>query len=488
MIATAQYTITKVYDGQESYSVVKASKVPSNPTASLIISRSGFALNPLQSYNPTGALTTFPNNNIVEVSGGQQPYCYYADTQILGDQIIVYTPASTVITDVDARVADMGDDDKITPLEKQSLKVEWDTIQDEYSKLTTIAGTFTDNDYNSDVIQATFTYIEKYTALSSYVTSILADLTTTYDLGKGCGVVYRTTLTDYYTARNSLSTAISSAMKLTYESKFIAQADKIGMIITESNGDSIIDSASIVAAINNGNSKIDISATNINLNGYVTLTDLSASGSTTINGGNITTGKIQSANTYSYLDISNNKFRLATGASSYLLDFNGTTLSFGSGVSISWDNISKTGATAADVGARPNTWTPTASQVGALPTTMIDANNVFTGNVYASKITGNTLNITDYLQFVKGSTTLFKIGINSAGNSGQLFLNDSCSLDTNGSDLRMRVASNNYIRINSNGGFDYYFPTGSATYKVVPIVDSNGNLCSTAGTTTLVFG
>lgn len=49
-----------------------------------------------------------------------------------------------------------------------------------------------------------------------------------------------------------------------------------------------------------------INAARIDLSGYVTVSDLSGSGTTTINGSNITTGKIQSANGDVYFDLANN--------------------------------------------------------------------------------------------------------------------------------------------------------------------------------------
>lgn len=62
---------------------------------------------------------------------------------------------------------------------------------------------------------------------------------------------------------------------------------------------SAITPASIVASINDSGSEVIINANKINLSGYVTISDLSTPGKTTINGSNITTGALQSVN-YSY--------------------------------------------------------------------------------------------------------------------------------------------------------------------------------------------
>ena len=53
-----------------------------------------------------------------------------------------------------------------------------------------------------------------------------------------------------------------------------------------------VDKDEIISAINLSTEGVDISADKINLNGYVTVSDLSGNGTTTINGSNITTGTI----------------------------------------------------------------------------------------------------------------------------------------------------------------------------------------------------
>jgi hypothetical protein len=471
MIATAQITITKIYDGQESYSIVRASKVPSNPPTSLIVQRSGVALNPLQRYNPSVNLTTFAANNPVKVSFGQGVYCYYGSVQILEGNIIVFTPSSekidtinNTVEQVKQDVKDMSDDDKITVSEKKSLRIEWESVKDEHTKLINIASNFTNPTYDQDIIDAKSSYDSWFNdALTVVMNTVLADPTTTTSLNAGDGEFYKLVWTTYYEMRNTLSTAISNAIKITYDSKFIQQANKIGLVVTETAGTSVINTAGIVAAINDGNSKIDMAATNINLSGYVTFTDLEISNaSTVINGNNITTGSITA-----------DKIK----AGELVV---GTNVSMGANATIDWSQVDTTGASASDIGALDDSYANRLTKIGQ--------NGIYTGSVDAAHITGTTFNIVDYMQFVKGDVALFTLSANADGTAGQLYFNDTCSIDVNGADLRMKVANNNYIRINSGGGFDYYFPTGAATYKVIPVVDSNGNLCSTAGATTLVFG
>ena len=67
-------------------------------------------------------------------------------------------------------LADIANDDKLTPNEKQDAKREWDIIQGEKPILTAQA----------DTIQlSTADYLNVYNALSAYITPLLADMTTT---------------------------------------------------------------------------------------------------------------------------------------------------------------------------------------------------------------------------------------------------------------------------------------------------------------------
>lgn len=69
----------------------------------------------------------------------------------------------------------------------------------------------------------------------------------------------------------------------TLSSRITQNADNIELRV-EKNG--------VISAINQSAESVTINASKINLQGYVTVTDLSTSGSTTINGSNITTGTI----------------------------------------------------------------------------------------------------------------------------------------------------------------------------------------------------
>jgi hypothetical protein len=194
--------------------------------------------------------------------------------------------------------------------------------------------------------------------------------------------------------------------------------------------------------------------------------------------------------------------RIGDSALSYVLYFDGTTLRLGGNVVIDWDTVIS----------------PDATQVGAIPGTMIDANNVFTGNVYATNVKGGQISgclfktapatqtasyikiYETYIDFVDSTgTSVFKMGTGfpeAQAGKPQLFLGEGCSVDVYQGSLRLRandgqLNTSNYIRINkavldasgnyvSGGGVDYVIGN-----NVYPIIGGDGS----GGTTgTPVFG
>ena len=100
------------------------------------------------------------------------------------------------------RLADIANDNKLTPEEKSDTIKEWDIIADEYIKLIPQANT-----YGVD----TNAYTGAKNALSSYLISISYDnLITTSDIN---GTEFRQKFRDYYDAKVSLLKAISDAAK-----------------------------------------------------------------------------------------------------------------------------------------------------------------------------------------------------------------------------------------------------------------------------------
>lgn len=89
-------------------------------------------------------------------------------------------------------LADIANDDKLTPNEKQEAKREWDIIQGEKPILIAQA----------DTIQlSTADYLNVYNALSAYITPLLADMTTTSTI---TGSVFNARFKTYYDAKTTL--------------------------------------------------------------------------------------------------------------------------------------------------------------------------------------------------------------------------------------------------------------------------------------------
>lgn len=77
-----------------------------------------------------------------------------------------------------------------------------------------------------------------------------------------------------------------------FESSITQTANRISAIVDSVGSNGSVTAASIVAAINKAGSSVKISADHVSVSGFVTFSDLSASGSTVINGDNISTGTI----------------------------------------------------------------------------------------------------------------------------------------------------------------------------------------------------
>lgn len=111
--------------------------------------------------------------------------------------------AQTSATTANSKLNDIASDSKLTATEKQSVKLEWDKIVGEKDKIVADA-----NQYS----QSTTAYTTAYNTLNTYVTPLLANLTTTSDI---VGATFRTNFTNYYNARQDLLNAISTKAKVT---------------------------------------------------------------------------------------------------------------------------------------------------------------------------------------------------------------------------------------------------------------------------------
>lgn len=111
--------------------------------------------------------------------------------------------ASTNATTALNTLSDLASDNKLTPLEKSNVKLEWDIIVSEKTVNDTQADTF-------GVTTEKTNYGTAYTTLSNYITPLLANLTTTSDI---VGSTFRANFKDYYDKRTLLLNAISAKAK-----------------------------------------------------------------------------------------------------------------------------------------------------------------------------------------------------------------------------------------------------------------------------------
>ena len=114
------------------------------------------------------------------------------------------TAAKNAQTDADeanSMLSDIANDNKLTAQEKQQAKKEWDVIVSEKPK----------NDASADKFGVSKTaYGSAYTALSTYITPLLSNLSSTSNI---TGTEFRAKFKAYYDARTDLLNAISAKAK-----------------------------------------------------------------------------------------------------------------------------------------------------------------------------------------------------------------------------------------------------------------------------------
>ena len=100
-------------------------------------------------------------------------------------------------------IADMSNDNKATPLEKQQLKKEWATISAEKPQYEALATTY-------GITTEKTNYVNAYNALSTAISPITADITTTSDIN---GATFRNTFDDYYDKKAQFIKKINETAK-----------------------------------------------------------------------------------------------------------------------------------------------------------------------------------------------------------------------------------------------------------------------------------
>lgn len=109
--------------------------------------------------------------------------------------------AQTDADEANSMLSDIANDNKLTAQEKQQTKKEWDVIVSEKPK----------NDASTDKFGVSKTaYGSAYTALSTYITPLLSDLSSTSNI---TGTEFRAKFKAYYDARTDLLNAISAKAK-----------------------------------------------------------------------------------------------------------------------------------------------------------------------------------------------------------------------------------------------------------------------------------
>jgi hypothetical protein len=131
-----------------------------------------------------------------------------------GNRSTDWTPAPEDVTkliadadkkaqDVTGRVDEMSADDKLTSLEKQDAKKDWDIIAGEYSNFYTQADAF-------KVTTEKATYKTRYDELNAYLTPLFTKMNETSTIVRAD---YRLKFKNYFEAKSALAKAISDASK-----------------------------------------------------------------------------------------------------------------------------------------------------------------------------------------------------------------------------------------------------------------------------------
>lgn len=121
--------------------------------------------------------------------------------QALADAATAQTSANNAQTSANTAnslLADIASDNKLVASEKTAVKKEWDVLQSEYTKNLAQGTTYG---------VSTTAYTTAYNALSSYITPLLANLTTTSDI---VGTTFRSTFKAYYDANIDLLNAVAN--------------------------------------------------------------------------------------------------------------------------------------------------------------------------------------------------------------------------------------------------------------------------------------
>ncbi|MGL6025198.1 MAG: hypothetical protein ACRC0F_11380, partial [Cetobacterium sp.] len=182
---------------------------------------------------PTESIGRPINNGDVwyDSDDGNRPYVYNDGEWIcvtdgnLQDEI---DKAGDRIDGVMVEIDSMSSDNKISPIEKQTLKKEMDIINAEYPKNTAKAIAYSVN---------TATYNEKYNLVVAYMNPLIADLSSTSDID---GVIFRKKFTEYYDSEIDLTGKIYDKVKESAVADSKVYADRIDKKVEDYSSDGIL--------------------------------------------------------------------------------------------------------------------------------------------------------------------------------------------------------------------------------------------------------
>lgn len=189
-------------------------------------------------------------------------------------------------------------------------------------------------------------------------------------LGYNTGYLFvRLMVLNAYTAQYATKVELNSSIRQT--------AEEINLEVSKK-----VDSDEIISTINQSAEQIQIQAAKVNLTGYITATDLSGSGTTTINGSNITTGTID-ASQVSVSNINANNITSGTinGNNVAVSNINASNITTGT---LNGSNVSITNINASNI----KTGTLNGNDVSI---TNLNASNITSGTISANKIDGGTI-------------------------------------------------------------------------------------------------
>jgi phage minor structural protein len=160
-----------------------------------------------EDIDPSGMLTS----DIVQPSSvTENPYRPMDNIALKGDLSGSIDGVST--SSIISQLNDLASDGKLTPTDKVIINKDWSLIQAEKTVVDTQADTYS-------ITTEKTSYDNAYTALSTYITPLLTDLTTTSDID---ATTFASKFSDYYSAKATLDKKISDTAKSLADS---AQAD-----------------------------------------------------------------------------------------------------------------------------------------------------------------------------------------------------------------------------------------------------------------------